>query len=299
MRLMILSVVGLMMTAGMAVEGAQALQSRSRQSLETKIEQLERQLRAVQRRVFNGEEIPTGEEAGSSNVTDQGRLLADLSVKIGQIERQMRELTGRLEELEYMGRQNKQAIESLRQEMDLRLAAGAGSSEGSAPAGSAGLSSQPAAETLPGGGETLAPVPEAAAPAVALPEGDASAQYQYAFGFVRQDNLDSARQAMQLFLEAHPEDALTPNAVFWLGRIYFRQGRDGLAAQQFLTLIDSYPTHEKRADALVDLADVLIKIDSASDACDALAEFDSVSEGASPRLKARAVRLSESAQCSR
>ena len=287
------------LTAGLAfTDGATAVQTRSQAAVEKKIEQLERQLRAVQRRVFNGEDIPAVADTSAGSGADQGRLLADLSVKLGSLERQMRDLTGRLEELEYAGRQNREALEALKRELDLRLSSGpalpaTGPSASDTASPTTGLEPSGAGA----GGEALAAVTEAAPAAVALPDGDAASQYQYAFDFIRQNDLASAREAMTLFLAEHTDDALTPNAVFWLGRIHQREGRDGLAAQQFLKLIDGYPAHDKRADALVDLAEILVKLGSEADACDALAEFDGVAASASPRLKSRADRLSQSAQC--
>lgn len=285
----------------------EAFQSRSVKVLAARIEQLEREIRAIEQRVSATEEggtVTDGAGGNGSAAAPSGNVLADLTVKLSALETQMRALTGRLEEVEYAGKKNARAIDALRQELDLRLGAGAPSNQPpvNAPllsgSGTVGQASQgdvlpPVAEAVP------SPAPVASPGAVKLPDGEAAARYNYAFEFVRQDDLESARTAMTLFLEAHPSDDLTPNAVFWLGRIHLREGRDGLAAQQFLKLIDSYPGHEKRADALVDLAEVLIRIDSAADACDALAEFDGLSATASPRLKSRALRLSETANCSR
>jgi TolA-binding protein len=82
-----------------------------------------------------------------------------------------------------------------------------------------------------------------------------------------------------------------------LGRIHLLKGRLPQAAQQLLALIEEHPNHGKRADALLDLADVLIGLGSKPDACNALAEFRRSADNASDRLKARAERTAAEAGC--
>ena len=127
------------------------------------------------------------------------------------------------------------------------------------------------------GGETLAALPaepaEETVVAIELPDGTPAERYGYAFAFVRSNDLDSGRAAMEQFLDANGDDPQAPNAKFWLGRIHMQQGRNAEAAQMFLSLIEDHPNHNRRADSLVDLSDVLIKLGAADDACNALAEF--------------------------
>ena len=149
-------------------------------------------------------------------------------------------------------------------------------------------------------GETLATLPTETVPettAVELPEGTPAERYGFAFAFVRSNDLDSGRTAMEQFLDTHGDDPQAPNAKFWLGRIYMQQGRNAEAAQMFLDLIENHPNHNRRADSLVDLSDVLIKLGAAEDACNALAEFRRIEEDASDRLKANARRVSDRARC--
>lgn len=275
--------------------------AQSRAELALKVERLEREMIALENRLrgAGGPAVTSGAAPSSSDRA----LLADLAAKIGTVERQMRSLTGRLEEIEFRLRQQDQAMERLRQEMDLQqqamiqsqLDAAQQSSQASSvpPAGGQPPVSQPASAGTPPSTAT----PEPTAPAIALPEGDENAQYQYAFDFIKGNDLENGFTAMDLFLKANPAGSLAGNAKFWLGRIHLRQGRMPQAAQQLLALIEEHPNHDKRTDALVDLADVLIALDSASDACNALAEFRRSEDKASPRLKARAARTATSAGC--
>lgn len=258
-----------------------------------RIEVLERKVRTLQTRLGVNPAANSGAASENSSLTDR-RLVADLSAKIGGIERQMRQLTGRLEEFEFKQRQLEQALEVLRKDLSLQqqdlLAATANNSQVAQPVVDApsDAATQPATP--------VAQEPEAST--VELPEGDAASQYKYAFAFIQKNDLDSGRIAMEQFIEKNAGDSRIGNAKFWLGRIHLQQGLNGQAAQRLFSLIEEHPNHPKRADALVDLADVLVKLDSGSDACNALAEFRRVGEGVADRLKRRAAQIGEAARCS-
>ncbi|WP_417460227.1 tetratricopeptide repeat protein [Kordiimonas sp.] len=293
MKKAILITLFLAMTMGTVPAGAQ-----SRAELALKVERLEREMIAQENRLRGGQTsagaVPM--QGGSDNAA-----LADMVAKMGTMERQMRSLTGKIEELEYRLRQQDQAMEMLRKELDLQRQEAA-QAQASRPQGV--NPAQPAGSTPNNSGLATAPATDTptattpAKPTIELPAGGAAEQYRYAFEFIRQNDLDSGFTAMEMFLKANPGDDRVGSAKFWLGRIHLLKGRMPQAAQQLLALIEEHPNHEKRVDALVDLADVLIALDSASDACNALAEFRRSDAQANDRLKARAARTAEKAGCS-
>ncbi|NVJ71023.1 MAG: tetratricopeptide repeat protein [Alphaproteobacteria bacterium] len=270
--------------------GTQA-HAQSKAELALKVERLEREMIALENRLRGGGAQAGGVQA-SGAVTDRA-LLADIAAKIGTVERSLRTLTGRLEELEYKQRQTDSAIELLRKELMLQ--------QQEASDFRASQASQEASQVATSGPSTALETPPVATepkePEIALPEGDAAAQYQYAFSFIQKNELDKGFRAMEMFLTANPEGQLAGNAKFWLGRIHLLEKRMPQAAQQLLALIEEHPNHAKRVDALLDLADVLIALDSKPDACDALAEFRRSDAKASERLKARAQRTAAEAGC--
>jgi TolA-binding protein len=278
------------------------------QSTATKVDRLEREVRALQRRVF-GVNGSGGQPVQQQTVTSAPqnetttRLIADMSVKISAVEKQLRILTGRLEELEYRQRQLEEALDAVQKDTDLKIndlkqsGVQAGGQSGR-QAGSRNfaednlINNRRAADTR---GSAASSTP--AAPSIELPTGEPAVQYDYAFSLIRKNDLDSGLIAMEKFLKANPGDSRTGNAKYWLGRIHFLQDRPGQAAQSFLKLIEEHPNHPKRPDALVDLAETLIKLDSASDACNAISEFDRSASGASNRLRQRAKRVASQAKC--
>jgi len=251
----------------------------------------------------------------SLSATELRRLLADLNVQISAVDRQLRTLTGRAEELEFQNRELRGELDLLRREITALSSVGGdagravqtvspaldpSATSSAKPAGAGttadgrpGQARQAGPATGPGTAATAAP-PN---PAVALPDGDATAQFQYAFDFIRKNELENGRKAMELFLATEPEGDIRGNGHFWLGRVNLQLGRPGEAARQFLALIDRFPTHEKRPDALFELAQVLFDLDSGTEACSALAELQRTRDAASGRLLRRAERLAESKAC--
>jgi TolA-binding protein len=269
------------------------------QDTATKIDRIERQLRAVQRRVFgtNGGNIDDAQqEFGNSAQPVQqnnntARIVADMSVKISSVEKQLRILTGRLEELEYRQRQLEEALEAVQKDTDLKI------NDLKQSSLSSGASVSNTASNRPNNAGQQPANPEPASPKIELPVGEPGVQYDYAFSLIRKNDLDSGLIAMEKFLVANPGDSRSGNAKYWLGRIHFLQKRPGQAAQSFLKLIEEHPNHPRRPDALVDLAETLINLDSATDACNALAEFDRSASGVSSRLRDRAGRVASRANC--
>ncbi len=257
--------------------------------LATKIDRIERQMRALQRKVFgSGGAVVAEPEASvpSASVSDR-QVVADLSAKLGTVERQIRAMTGRFEELEFRQQQLNETIELLQRELAFqREEMTRVSQTGPVAAPTATPAVAPKVEAQPERQE------------IELPKGDASEQYKYAFSFIQKNDLESGRIAMEKFLAANSDEVLSGNAKFWIGRIHLRQAEYALAAKQLLELIEEHPNHGKRSDALVDLAEVLVALDSKPDACNALAEFRRGDAKAADRLKARADRVSKQAGCS-
>lgn len=283
---------------------ALAAPSLSAQDESAELKSLRSRLNVLEERVFgfsdqNGNpQLPgRAQTSAGAPANAQQALLADMAAQIGSLERQLRELTGRLEEAEFHNRQLSDQLTSLSDQVTaMRSAALSGSQVPASSTASASPKPQPTASALPDGAEALSE-PAANSGVVALPTGTATERYNYAFGFIRSGDLDSGRLAMEQFLAEHSGDELEPNALFWLGRIHLRQQQYGQAARQLLTLIDKYEGSDKTPEALLDLSEALIGLDSKPDACNALAEFNTHRSEASKRLADRASRLRSQAGC--
>lgn len=273
-----------------AVGTAVPVSAQSQAEIALKVERLEREMIALENRLRGGQGAVPSVSSGPVDPADRS-LMGDLVAKVGSLESQLRSINGRLEELEYKQRQMDEAVELLRKEMTLQA-------QETAQAQAEMKAQISSSSSSDAGPATTTTAPASVAPAIELPDADPAAQYRYAFEFIQKNDLDNGFKAMDLFLKANPKDERAGNAKFWLGRIHLLKGRMPQAAQQLLALIEEHPNHDKRPDALLDLADVLIALDSAPDACNALAEFRRMESKANDRLIARAKKTAQTAGCS-
>lgn len=114
------------------------------------------------------------------------------------------------------------------------------------------------------GGQQSAAAPSGAA---ALPGGTPQAQYDYAFGLLRQANYAGAEQAFSAFLAEHADHALAGNAKYWLGETYYVRGDYKQAAVTFAEGFEAYPNNSKAPDNLLKLGMSLASLGSTQDAC--------------------------------
>lgn len=126
---------------------AASAQSRDMQQLIDRMDRLERELGTVQRQAFGGRPPPPGAAAAAPEGS-----LAQIQVRLGELEGVLAAITGRLEELTFQNQSLQNRLDKLIGDVDFRLRA----LEGGAPVG--------ASQTQPPGGAPAGP-PAAAAQA--------------------------------------------------------------------------------------------------------------------------------------
>lgn len=317
------AILALTLVAGMALEPAHA---QSAKKLSRSIDQLEKQVKALQRRVFNGDQTYFAGE-GSQNQTQRqtgtAQTTAALIVRLDALEETMRSLTGQLEEMRYQQRQETERLESFMAQTNYRLNAldGAGpqqvessvtgAGEGArAPLLSAGneqsdfastfknpddTSTQVAASAA-GQAETLPDLPDAppkaqqAALQAAAPI-DPKARFDEAFQLARKDRFDDAEQAFLTFITDHPEHELASNAQYWLGRVYTAKRQTSQAAEAFFEGYRRYPDGNKAPENLLAFASTLRMMEKSKEACTALKLLQSkVAEKKYPNISERVLQ---------
>jgi len=108
----------------------------------------------------------------------------------------------------------------------------------------------------------------------AMPAGDAAAQYDQAFGLLRQANWGEAENALRAFLERHPDHGLAGNAKYWLGETHYVRGDYVTAARVFAEAFQQYPNSGKAPDNLLKLGMSLAALDRRQDACGTFTELE-------------------------
>lgn len=76
------------------------------------------------------------------------------------------------------------------------------------------------------------------------------AAYNAAFALIRERQYDASIVALLAFVNDFQQGALLGNAHYWLGEVYMVQGDASLAAETFEIVIGEFPEHRKIPDAL-------------------------------------------------
>ena len=246
---------------------------------ERRIERLEQQLRAVQRKVFpGGAEIAPEIEPQSAPGGDTGvpasSAVADLTARLDSLEGQLREMTGQVEQNSNRLRQMENAIAQLRDSMSGRLdaleRAGAPADEPERPATSSPQRPRPAAAVSPSD-------PPAAGPAAsASAEGAAEEAYNAGFRMWEAKRYADAQQALEAAAKRYPKSKWASWASNLAGRAYLDAGKPATAAKTFLANYQGNPKGERAADSLYFLGQALVALDKPADACKAYDELQDV-----------------------
>jgi tol-pal system protein YbgF len=123
----------------------------------------------------------------------------------------------------------------------------------------------PAPESQP-----AADAPSQAAVASATPRE----QYSTGFDLMQKGRNAEARIAFESFLKRHPDNALAPNARYWLGETYYAEGDYTDAATTFLDGYEKNKTGPKAPETLLKLGLSLSKLDKKREACATFQELD-------------------------
>ena len=154
-------------------------------------------------------------------------------------------------------------LETLRQQ-----AAQQGGSQAAAPPAPTTLGAATQAATQAGSTQTAAAAGTAGT-GFATPK----AQYDNAFTLLSQANYPAAEAALSAFIDAHPQDPLAGNAMYWLGETHYVRGQYREAAVTFAEGYQSYPNSAKAPDNLLKLGKSLSALGQTQDACGTLAEL--------------------------
>jgi tol-pal system protein YbgF len=154
--------------------------------------------------------------------------LLDMAQKLDAAQADVRQLRGRVEELENANEALKKQQRDLYADLDKRvsgISSGGGSVGGSA---------------VPGG----------------PPGGGASAEqaaYTQAFDALKSSNYPTAIGGFRAYLSQYPSGQFADNAQYWLGEAYYVTRDFDQAAQAFRTVGEKYPSSRKTPDALLKL----------------------------------------------
>lgn len=142
------------------------------------------------------------------------------------------------------------------------------------------------------------PIPPAGPEVAAIePTGDPGTDYERAYSSILSGDYDTAEAAFRQFLATYPDDALAPDAQYWLGESLFVRAQYRDAANEFLAGYKAYPKSAKAPDSLLKLGLSLAGLGEREAAC---RTFDAVLKqypDASNALRQRVKFEQSSASC--
>ena len=170
----------------------------------------------------------------------------DLLNQLTQLRQELQTLRSMVEELQQQNEQLRASSRSQYLDLDGRLNRLEG---GGVPVPADGAA--PAAGADAGAAVAEAPPSVHGDPGSLAQAGDERSAYEVAFDALKAGRYDESARLFQGFLETHPGGVYAPNARYWLGESYYVTQNYALAMEQFQTLIQLHPTHDKTPGALL------------------------------------------------
>lgn len=282
-------------------------------STEQRVQKLEQELRAVQRKVFPGGNVepeirpqvgavPVGGIPASTPV-------ADITARLDAMEDQLARITGQHEENSFKVRQLEESLNKFKGDAEFRIAAIEQSRSGAAES-----ADQPSAEALPPPAPATAPPARAEAPAprkadLAVAEAPKPApapqpaadegEEAYLDGFRMWEGGRYAEAApvLEQMAKKFPKHRRASYAQNLAGRAYLDDGKPATAAKLFLSNYQANPKGDRAADSLYFLGQALAKLDKDAEACKVYDELEEVYPDMRPWLKQRLPQARTEAEC--
>jgi TolA-binding protein len=302
--------------------------------IDLRVGKLEKEMKAVQRKVFpNGvalePEISGVASAGAAG-TAASAPITDLTARVDALEAQLKSLTGQVEQNGFRLKKAEEGMKSIEgrlKALEPQPVITSGTDDGppvssdimpKAPAASkpvavaaakpAAVAAKPAVPLAkptavkppPVTATKVDPARKAAIAAVEVPDSGDAAEDSYAYGFrLWQAKLYPEAQAkLKEFVSKYPSHRKLSFAQNLLGRAYLDEGKPALASVAFYDNYQKNPRGDRAAESLSWLGTALLRLKKPADACKVYTEFDEVyGAKAAADLKARVSKGRADAKC--
>jgi tol-pal system protein YbgF len=195
--------------------------------------------------------------SGSAAKSESGGsadMLSELFYQLQILQQEVQALRGQLEEQEYQLQQLKQQRMDDYMDLDRRISElnqsrGAGASTGSS-----------AASEGAGRGSGASASDRTSTPVGNVSDAELTSYSAAVDLATKQQAFDQAVEALNRHLQQYPNGQYAANAHYWLGQIYFVQGKMEQARQAFARVVEGYPDHNKAAEARYKLGQVYFRL---------------------------------------
>lgn len=202
---------------------AGCIPSQRQLAVERDLDEMKRRLAATERSLVAQQNERSGEM--QQRLDDFARRQAEQQAGLDSLRMEMQTLGGRFEDLNRDGRELRDELALVRDDLGLKIAAL--ERQGGAPAATA-------------------------APTTGIvPPQQPEAFYLQGVDLIRKQGKPmEGRRQLQDFLQKHPGHALAPDAAFWIGESYFVQKQYEQAILQYQDVIQKHGEHPRAASAL-------------------------------------------------
>jgi tol-pal system protein YbgF len=180
--------------------------------------------------------------------------LVELAQHLDQVQADVRQLRGRVEELEYNAEAMHKQQRDLYSDLDKRIAALGGGSSGAAAAGAlSGAGSAAGSSSPQSAGSAGSPKGSAGSGADSGGSSEEQTVYAQSFDALKAGSYSVAITGFKSFLSSYPASPLAENAQYWLGEAFYVTRDFDSATGAFRNVLQKWPDSRKAPDALLKL----------------------------------------------
>ncbi len=269
MRHTLTAFTALVSLAGIGMADSGFAQAADNVPVEARVDRLEKEMRAVQRKVF-----PAGAPVQPDIVAapqppatlPSSTPVSDLIARVTALEGQLASITGQVEQNSYRLKQVEDQLAKMKAEMAPPQVA-----QTIAPAAPAASPNAP--KTAPAEASEKR---KAAVAAIERPDTGNAAQDAYVYGFRLWDAkfYPEAQVQLKTAVEKYGDSAFGSRAANLLGRAYLDDGKPALASVAFYENYQKRPQGDRAAQSLAYLGEALIQLKKPKDACKVYGELE-------------------------
>lgn len=300
-----------MIVAALLASAAPLHAQSSGSNLAPRVERLEKEMRAVQRKVFpSGTSQFTEGEIGSQpqTVTPAGNPasspVADLTARVSALETELQRLTGQTEQNSFKIRQLEESLgryESRFKALEAPAPVAVTPTPAPTPTSSATRPVTPPAAGKPtAAAPKLTAAQQAALDAIEKPSTSDAGEDAYLYGYRLWEAkfYPQAQAQLKATADKYPKHKRWTYAQNLLGRAYLDDGKPALASVAFYDNYQKQPRGDRAPDSLYYLGVALTRLKKPADACKVFDEFTDVyGATASATLKSNVAKGRADAKC--
>ena len=231
--------------------------------MQDELNQIKEDIVSIQRQLYREKNDSTAPKESVSN----------FQIKLGEYDQMIRDMNGKVENIEYRLNNLEKKIEMFDKDIELRFEQ---------------IKKQ----------SSVSPISQPNKPVAQAPKGtDPKKLYETALNDLKANKLSDAEVKFSQFLGSFPKDDLAGNAQYWLGEVYYKQQNFAKAAVAFKDGYSKYPKGSKGPDCLLKLGLSMKALGKKTEACTAFTNLPTIFGKANADISARAKKEAEALAC--